>query len=74
GMILETIVSILLGLIAFAACWDNFFLRKTKVLERFLLLLAAAGLLFPGLLWNVLGCLCFAAVFLSQKAGALTSQ
>ncbi|MCJ7594617.1 MAG: TRAP transporter fused permease subunit [Desulfobacterales bacterium] len=72
GMILETIVSILLGLIALAACWDNFLFRKTTLLERFLLLLAAAGLLFPGLLWNVLGCLCLAAVFLSQKAGALT--
>ena len=74
GVILETIVSILLGLIAFAACWDNFLLRKTNLLERFLLLLAAAGLFFPGLLWNLLGCLCFAAAFLSQKAGALTSH
>ncbi|MBW1675889.1 MAG: TRAP transporter fused permease subunit [Deltaproteobacteria bacterium] len=67
GMIVETIISILLGLIAFAAFWENFLLKKTGSIERFLLLIASAGLLLPGLMWNGIGCVLFGGVVLSQK-------
>jgi TRAP transporter 4TM/12TM fusion protein len=69
AMIVETVLSILAGMIAFAAFWENFFLRKTSLLERGLLLMAAAGLLFPGLVWNGIGFLAFAGVWARQKVG-----
>lgn len=65
--IIETIVSVFLGLLAFAACWDGFFLKKTTLLERFLLLLSATGLFFPGILWNTLGFVLFLGAFIKQK-------
>ena len=67
GMILETIVSILLGLVAFAASWENFLLKRTKIIERIALGLASAGLLVPGLPWNAIGCSLFISVIVSQK-------
>ncbi len=67
GMILETTTSILLGLIAFAAFWENFLLRKTSVTERIMLVLASAGLLVPGLLWNAIGCILLIIVAITQK-------
>jgi TRAP transporter 4TM/12TM fusion protein len=67
SMILETVASILLGLIAFAAFWENFLLRKTTVIERITLVLASAGLLIPGLLWNAIGCVLFILVAMTQK-------
>jgi TRAP transporter 4TM/12TM fusion protein len=67
GMIVETILSIMMGLIALAAFWENFFLMRTTMIERFLLLMAAAGLLIPGLVWNTMGFLAFAGVWAMQK-------
>lgn len=67
GTIVETILSVFLGLLAFAACWDGFFLKKTTLPERFLLLLSAAGLFFPGILWNTLGLALLLGVFVKQK-------
>jgi TRAP transporter 4TM/12TM fusion protein len=67
-MILETVVSILLGLVAFAAFWENFLLKKTRTIERIALALASAGLIVPGLLWNAIGCILFISVAVSQKS------
>jgi len=67
--IVETVLSILLGLIAFAAFWDGFLFRSTNAVERILLVLAAAGLLVPGWGWNASGFLLFLAVALLQKTG-----
>jgi TRAP-type uncharacterized transport system fused permease subunit len=67
GMIVETILSILLGLIAFAAFWENFLLKKLNPLERLLLLGASAMLIIPGLVWNGIGLLLFLGVVGSQK-------
>jgi TRAP transporter 4TM/12TM fusion protein len=67
SMILETTASILLGLIAFAGFWENFLLRKTSVTERIMLVLASAGLLVPGLLWNAIGCILLISVAITQK-------
>jgi len=74
GMIVETIISILLGLIAFAAFWENFLLNKTNLIERFLLLIASAGLLLPGLMWNGIGCILFGGVVFSQKTSLSKSD
>lgn len=67
GMIVETIISILLGLVAFAAFWENFLFDRTNPLERFALLIASAGLLVPGLIWNGIGCVLFVGVVVSQR-------
>ena len=44
--VLETILTVLLGLIAAVGFLENFFLTNTKRTERLLLLLAAVGLLY----------------------------
>jgi TRAP-type uncharacterized transport system fused permease subunit len=67
GMILVTIISILLGLIAFVSAWENFLIKKTTILERLSLLFAAAGLLMPWLTWNIIGLVLFAAIVIKQK-------
>ncbi len=67
GMIVETIISILLGLVAFAAFWENFLFDRTNPLERFALLIASAGLLVPGLIWNGIGFVLFVGVVVSQR-------
>ncbi|MBW1800205.1 MAG: hypothetical protein JRJ85_05680 [Deltaproteobacteria bacterium] len=67
GLIIETIASILVGLLAFAAFWENFLIKRTHLVERFLLLLAAAGLFYSGVLWNVIGFILFCAVVVSQR-------
>jgi TRAP-type uncharacterized transport system fused permease subunit len=69
AMIVETVLSILAGMIAFASFWENFLLRRTNLLERILFLAAAAGLLFPGLVWNAIGFLAFAGLWARQKVG-----
>jgi TRAP transporter 4TM/12TM fusion protein len=67
GLIIETIASILVGLIAFAAFWENFLVQRTHVVERILLLIAAAGLFYPDLLWNLIGFALFCAVVVRQR-------
>jgi TRAP transporter 4TM/12TM fusion protein len=66
--IVETVISILLGLVAFAAFWDGYVVKKTGFYERLGLLFASIGLLFPGLIWNLVGLILLSGVFLSQKA------
>ncbi len=66
-MIIETIISIFLGLIAFAAFWENFLFEKLKLAERLFLLIAAISLIFPGFLWNGIGFILFVVVIFSQK-------
>jgi len=67
GMILVTIISIMLGLIGIVGVMENYFLRKTSMVEKIMLLLSSAGLLVPGLLWNFVGCIVFATVAFKQK-------
>ncbi len=69
GDIIETVLSVFFGLLAFAACWDGFLLKGVHPIERIALLLAAAGLFVPGLLWNAAGLVLFAGVFGLQKMG-----
>jgi TRAP-type uncharacterized transport system fused permease subunit len=67
GMIIETIISILLGLIAFAALWENFLLKRTTALERVLMLMAIPGLLHPALVLNGIGFILFFVVLIRQR-------
>ncbi|MCD4678431.1 MAG: TRAP transporter fused permease subunit [Desulfobacula sp.] len=66
-LVLETIGSILFGLIAFVAVLENYLYRKTTLPERIILLAAAVGLLAPPLVWNGIGSLCLLSVVLMQK-------
>ncbi|MBW1722194.1 MAG: TRAP transporter fused permease subunit [Deltaproteobacteria bacterium] len=67
GDIVETILSVFFGLIALAACWDGYLIKKTRIIERFLLFLAVAGLLVPGIFWNAVGFALLLSVFFFQK-------
>ena len=67
--IVETITSILFGLIAFASFWENFLFKKLKLIERLFLLMAAFFLFFPNLLGNGIGFILFISVVFSQKVG-----
>ena len=66
-IIIETIISIFFGLIAFAAFWENFLMTKLKLIERLFLLIAAISLIFPGFLWNSIGFILLVMVIFSQK-------
>lgn len=69
--IVETIASVLLGLIAFAAFWENHLLKRTALHERAGLLLASAGLLWPDWRLNAAGLALLVAVLISQRIGIL---
>lgn len=66
---LEVILSILLGLIAFAAFCENYFLKKTKWFERIFLLLSAIAFYYPNIMVNLMGLIVFIFVIISQKRG-----
>jgi len=68
-LIIETITTILFGLIAFASFWENFLFKKLKLFERLFLLMAALFLFFPNLLGNGIGLILFISVIFSQKVG-----
>jgi len=71
-MIIETIISIFFGLIAFAAFWENFLFKKLKLVERLFLLVAAFFLFFPNILGNGIGFILFISVVFSQKVSLST--
>ncbi len=64
-----TMLTTLLGLIAFASVLERYFLRRTTWLETILLFLAAAGLLWPEDWADAVGFLALVAAFLLQKFG-----
>jgi len=64
---LEVILSILLGLIAFAAFCENYFLKKTKWFERIFLLLSVIAFYYPNIMVNLMGLIVFIFVIISQK-------
>ena len=66
-IIIETTITILFGLIAFASFWENFLFKKLKLFERLFLLMAALFLFFPNLLGNGIGLILFISVVFSQK-------
>jgi TRAP transporter 4TM/12TM fusion protein len=61
-----TILTTLLGLIAFASGLERYFIRKATWLETFLFLLAAAGLFWPAYWADLTGGVLFAAVIFLQ--------
>jgi TRAP transporter 4TM/12TM fusion protein len=72
--IISTIASVLLGLIAFAAFWENYLFKKTNVLERCGLLPAAAGLLWPDWRLNAAGLVILVVIVISQQVSMLHSR
>ena len=62
------IVSTTVGLIAFAACLERYYLQAANWTETGLLFVAAAGLFWPSVWANLVGAILFVVVVLSQKA------
>ena len=62
-----TFVTVMLGLIAFAAVWENYLLRRTTLLERILLLGGALLLFIPGHIWDFAGIGLFIIVYCLQR-------
>ncbi len=62
-----TFVTVMLGLIAFAAVWENYLFRRTTLLERVLLLTGAVLLFLPGDMWDFGGLALFVIVYLLQR-------
>jgi TRAP transporter 4TM/12TM fusion protein len=65
--VLATAVSATLGLMAFTATMQGYFLRKLFLWERGLLSLATLGLLWPHMAFRIGGLLIFAALYLPQR-------
>jgi TRAP transporter 4TM/12TM fusion protein len=68
--VLATAVSATLGLMAFTATMQGYFLRKLFLWERGLLGLATLGLLWPHMPFRIVGLLILAALYLPQKLTA----
>ena len=62
-----TFVTVMLGLIAFAAVWENYLMRRTTLLERLLLLSGALLLFIPGQIWDFAGIGLFIIVYCLQR-------
>ena len=62
-----TFVTVMLGLIAFAAVWENYLMRRTTLLERLLLLGGALLLFIPGHIWDFAGIGLFTIVYCLQR-------
>ncbi|MBL0712739.1 MAG: TRAP transporter permease, partial [Desulfosarcina sp.] len=65
--VIITMATTTLGLVAFAAAIDRYFIRSATVLETILFLAAAAGLFWPGALYNVIGFVLLMAGVALQK-------
>jgi TRAP transporter 4TM/12TM fusion protein len=65
--VVNTMITTTLGLVAFAAAIERYFLRKATVIETLLFLLAAFGLLWPNEWVDILGLVSFAAAVALQK-------
>jgi len=62
-----TMITTTFGLVAFAAAIERYLIRKATVLETLLLLVAAAGLLWPGYWPDIVGAAAFVAAVAAQK-------
>lgn len=68
-----TFLTVLLGLVAFAAVWENFLLRRTTIVERLMLLACAFLLFMPGHMWDIGGLALFSLVYGMQRCNILAS-
>lgn len=64
--VIMTMLCTLIGLIAFAACLDRYFLDHATWLEVLLLFCAATSLFWPGGWFDLVGLILFFAVVLKQ--------
>jgi len=67
GQVILTMIATTLGLVAFAAAIERYFFRKATLLETGLFLVAAIGLLWPGIVFDVAGLIAFLAAIVLQK-------
>jgi len=67
GEVIFTIITTSLGLVAFAAALERYFIRKATWLETVLFAVAAAGLFWTELWADLVGWITFAVVVLLQK-------
>ncbi|MEA1963661.1 MAG: TRAP transporter fused permease subunit, partial [Candidatus Aerophobetes bacterium] len=65
--VIITAVFATLGLLSFTVLLEGYFLRKTIILERILVGIATAGLLWPTFIPRMIGLLILVSVFISQK-------
>ena len=73
-MILETIMMILCGLIAFAVFWEGYLYDFLSFFSRILILFSAMGLFLPYRLLNYLGLILFILLLLKQKRIQINEQ
>lgn len=62
-----TMIATTMGLVAFAAAIERFFIRRATLLETLLMWIAAAGLFWPEYWADVAGAVAFAAAIILQK-------
>jgi len=67
GEVVLTVIATSLGLVAFAAAIERYFMRHATLLETGLFLVAAIGLLWPGLLLDAIGLAAFTTAVVLQK-------
>jgi TRAP transporter 4TM/12TM fusion protein len=70
GQVIMTMVATTLGLVAFAAAIERYFIRKATVLETILFLVAAGGLLWPGFWYDAVGLAALIVAVVLQKVYA----
>jgi TRAP-type uncharacterized transport system fused permease subunit len=67
GQVMITMIATTLGLVAFAAAIERYFMRRATVLETLLFLAAAGGLLWPGFWFDVFGLVALLVAVVLQK-------
>lgn len=65
--IVEAVITSILGIIALAGGIQGYLLRRTNIIERIALLIAANALIWPGWVTDVIGLLLFVAVLFIQN-------
>lgn len=65
--LIEAIVTAVIGVIALSGALEDWFLRRCKLWERVVLFVGALLLMIPGLITDIIGGLCVAAIYLVQR-------
>ncbi|MBT8762748.1 TRAP transporter permease [Desulfohalobiaceae bacterium Ax17] len=66
-MVIETVITSLLGLFCFALFFEGYFAKKLNILERILSIIASFLLLYPNIKFHAGGLILFALIFAFQK-------
>ena len=63
----EAVITAIIGVIALSAALEDWFLRRCKIWERAVLLVGALLLMVPGLITDIIGGVCVAAIYFIQR-------